>query len=72
MDSLLGKIYSWLLHEGVQLWVVIAEIGMDMQMAYKHLSLKPWIAKYFSLKLQSKIAVKVTQVAECGRLYCKR
>ena len=28
MGSLLGKIYSGLLH-GVQLWVTIAEIGMD-------------------------------------------
>ena len=57
MGSLLGKIYSGLLHE-VRLWVAIAEIGTDaimsMQMAYKHLSLKPWIAKYFDLQLQPK------------------
>ena len=57
MGSLLRKIYSGLLaiHEEVRLWVAIAEIGTDaimsMQMAY---SLKPWIAKYFSLQLQPK------------------
>ena len=32
MGSLLGKIYSRLLHE-VQLWVTIAEIGMDAIMS---------------------------------------
>ena len=47
------EIYSGLLHK-VRLWVTIAEIGTDainyVQMAYKHLRLKPWVAKYFSLQ----------------------
>ena len=41
----------------VRLWVTISVIGMDAIisrcMAYKHLSLKPWVAKYFSLQLQA-------------------
>ena len=44
MGSLLGKIYSGLLHE-VQLWVAIAEIGTDTRMHDVHmaglLTLKP-------------------------------
>ena len=56
MGSLLGRIYSGLLHE-VRLWVAIAEIGTDAIMAYKHLSLKPCMGYKV---LQSTIAPELT------------
>ena len=56
MASLLEKIYSGWLH-AVRLWVAVAEIWHGhnyVQMAYKHLTLKPRVLKYFSLQLQPK------------------
>ena len=62
MGSLLGKIYSGLLHE-VQLWVAIAEIGMDAIMSrWPIIFLKPWVS-VSSKVLQSTIAAEVTRVA---------
>ena len=66
MGSLLGKIYSGLLHE-VQLHKLAQMTQWPINIC---LSLKPWVP-VSSKVLQSTISAKVIQVAGCGRLHCK-